>query len=389
MCNEPMSPSDAHSRSSTGLVGSSTATKKLREAIDRAAATNATVLIVGETGTGKGLVAKTIHNKSERRDKPMVPVICSEYPESLLESELFGYESGAHSTATQSRAGKFEQADGGTVFLDEIHTLTLAAQVKLLGVLQERTIRRAGSRTAHPIRLNIRVLSATNANLERAVREGKFRQDLFYRLAVLIVPAPALREHTEDIPALAKHFANEIAARDRLGCCRFTDGAIHLLCSQPWPGNVRQLQNVIERVVSAVAENGATITEELVNGALAEEYVFATLDQSGAAITSASPDVIADLIFDDLANGRIPLEGIKNRSQGIGSVASCLIRGFETGLKQFLGTDQGQKLLGSLSSSDLLSRVGLPVRPGGSNAFFVCQLRKQLVTTIRDLKDSR
>ena len=384
-----MSPNDTHSQSSTGLVGSSKAAKKLRDAIDRAAATSATVLIVGETGTGKGLIAKTIHIKSERRDNPMVPIICSEYPESLLESELFGYESGAHSTATQRRAGKFEQANGGTVFLDEIHTLTLAAQVKLLGVLQERTIRRAGSRTAEPITLNIRVLSSTNENLERAVREGKFRQDLFYRLAVLIVPAPALREHLEDIPALANHFAGEFAARDRVSCCGFTAGAIHLLCNQPWPGNVRQLQNVIERVVSAAAENGAAITEELVNGALAEEYVFATLGQSGAAISSASPDVIADLVFDDLSNGRIPLDGIKNRSQGIGAVAGCLIRGFETGLKQFLGTDQGQKLLGSASSSDLLSRVGLPVRPGGSNALFVCQLRERLTIIIQELKDSR
>jgi hypothetical protein len=146
---------------------------------------------------------------------------------------------------------------------------------------------------------------------------------------------------------------------------------------------------MIDRVVSHVAENGATITEELLKEALAEESVFATLGQPSAPTSSASPDVIADLVFDDLANARIPLEGIKNRSQGIGSVAACLIRGFETGVKQFLGTDQGQKLLGSLSSSDLLSRVGLPVRPAGSNAFFVSQLRKRLTTIIQELKDSR
>ena len=146
---------------------------------------------------------------------------------------------------------------------------------------------------------------------------------------------------------------------------------------------------MVERLASGVAGNGATITEQLVMGALAQESFFATLDQSSAATAQTSPDVIADLVFDDLANGRIPLEGIKNRSQGIGPLAACLIRGFETGLKQYLGTDQGQKLLGSASSSDLLSRVGLPVRPGGRNAFFVCQLRKQLATIIRDLKDSQ
>jgi DNA-binding NtrC family response regulator len=316
-----------------------------------------------------------------------VPVFCSEYAESLLESELFGYERGAHSTATEMRAGKFEQANNGTVFLDEIHTLPLAAQVKLLRVLQQRAVNRAGSRNANAISLNIRVMAATNQNLERAVRDGKFREDLFYRLVVVIIAAPPLRERSEDIPALAKHFASGFATRDRRTCGEFTDGAFRLLSEQPWPGNVRQLQNVIDRVVTGVAEKGAAITEQLIIEALAEESVFATLGHSGATISSASPDLIADLVFDDLVNGRIPLEGIKNRSRGIGSVADCLIRGFETGFKQFLGTDRGQKLLESLTSSDVLSRVGLSGRRGGSNALFVCRLRQRLTTIIQDFRD--
>jgi len=370
------------------LVGSSQGVRKTIEEIEKAAAGCGTVLIVGETGTGKELIAREIHHKSARGSAPFVPIFCSALPETLLESELFGHEKGAFTGAVSQRIGRFEQANNGTVFLDEIHTLSFATQAKLLRVLQERVVERVGSSNPQPISLNIRILAATNQNLQEAVRSRQFREDLFYRLAVCIIEAPPLRKHTEDIPELAGRFVKQFADRDGKQINGPTEGAIALLCRQAWPGNVRQLQNVIDRAVSDVVSSGTSIDEEIILRALQKESVFANLGETGVDFSSESVEVIAGLVFDDLSNQRIPLEGIKNRSQALGTVAKCLIDGFEIGFRQFLETDRGQKLLRNLNSSDVLSRVGLSSRRGGSNALFICQLRERLTAIIQSSKSA-
>lgn len=373
----------------TGLIGSSQVIRDVVGDIRKAAAGAGTVLIVGETGTGKEVIARAIHTGSQRSSAPFVAVVCSALPDSLLESELFGHEKGAFTGAVVQRIGKFEQAQNGTVFLDEIHTLSVATQAKLLRVLQERVIERVGSSTPQPIQLDIRVLAATNQNLQEAVRTGQFRQDLFYRLAVSIIESPPLRKHAEDIPELAKLFLKQFADRDRKKIGGFTDGAVALLTRQTWPGNVRQMQNVIDRAVGDLVSNETTVDERTIARALDKESVFANLGLPAVDLPSESTDAIAGLVFDDLSNERIPLEGIKNRSKAIGAVAECLINGFAVGFKQFLETDRGQKLLQNLNSSDLLSRLGLSGRRGGSNALFVCRLRDRLASIIQESKSVR
>lgn len=383
-------PTEPRNQDNSGLVGSSETIRGILREVEKAAAGVGTVLIVGETGTGKELIANAIHCKSSRSKAPFVAVNCGALPETLLESELFGHEKGAFTGAATQRIGRFEQANSGTVFLDEIHTLTVATQVKLLRVLQEHKIERLGSSTPKPICLDIRVLAATNQNLQEAVRPRQFREDLFYRLAVCIIESPPLRRHTEDIPELARLFVRQVADRDKKQISGLTDGAIALLVRQPWPGNVRQLQNLVDRAVSDVDSDRVTIDEHTFGRALEKESVFASLGKTSVEISSESADVIADLVFDDLINDRIPLEGIKNRSQSIGSVADRLINGFETGFRQFLTTDRGAKLLDNLTPNDLLSRVGLASRAGGSNALFVGELRRRLAAVVQNaLQDSR
>ena len=313
-----VSSTDTQSQSAAELIGSSEPMTRLREAIRRVAASDGTTLIVGESGSGKEIIAKSIHKQSRRRDFPFVPVVCSEYAESLLESELFGIEKRAAS-GVDARAGLLQQANGGTIFLDEIHTTPASAQVKLLRFLQERAIRPVGAADPKPLELDVRVLVATNQNLKELVGAGKFREDLLYRLAVLIVEAPPLRSHREDIPELANHFAAKYACRDQKKTPGFTDGAIRLLAEQHWLGNVRELQNVIDRAVSDMDSSALSVQEQTIDQALRADSVFATLGLTSGAATPECAGVIADLVFDDLSNERIPLEGIKNRSQAIGA----------------------------------------------------------------------
>jgi transcriptional regulator with GAF, ATPase, and Fis domain len=268
---------EAHNPGDSGLVGSSQAVRQTIEEIEKAAVGSGTVLIVGETGTGKELIARAIHRKSARSSAPFVPVVCSALPEALLESELFGHEKGAFPGALSQRIGRFEQANNGTVFLDEIHTLSLATQAKLLRVLQERVVERVGSSSPQPLSLNIRVVAATNQNLQESVRARQFREDFFYRLAVCIIEAPPLRKHTEDIPELAERFVKQFADRDGKRIRGPTEGAIALLLRQSWPGNVRQLQNVIDRAVGDVVSSEAAIDEAIIARSLEKESVFANL----------------------------------------------------------------------------------------------------------------
>ena len=240
---------DAAGRNSLdNIVGSSTTMDKLKQVLRTVASTASTVLIHGESGTGKELVARAVHICSPRATDPFVSVNCGAFPETLLESELFGYVKGAFTGANQNKRGLFEVADGGTIFLDEISEMTLAMQVKLLRVLQERSVRPVGGTSE--IAIDVRVIAATNRDLDKAVAENLFREDLYYRLNVIPVRVPPLRERREDIPLLANHFLKKYAAAAGRSILRVHKSSLEILCGYDWPGNVRQLENTIERAVA-------------------------------------------------------------------------------------------------------------------------------------------
>jgi DNA-binding NtrC family response regulator len=230
-----------------GFIGDSKAMQEVFVAIDRAASTSATVLITGESGTGKELAARAIHYGGPRSSAPFVPVNCGGIPEALLESELFGHVKGAFTGADESRAGFFHAADGGTIFLDEVSDMSLAMQVKLLRVLQDKEVCMVGSSRSRKV--DVRILAATNRDLQGLVRKGLFREDLFYRLNVITIFIPPLRERGDDILLLARHFVTKFAAESGKSPLRFSDKALQSLRSHNWPGNVRELENVIQRLV--------------------------------------------------------------------------------------------------------------------------------------------
>ena len=227
------------------LSGSSRATRQVNKMIEQVADSDATVLILGESGTGKEVVARKLHFHSVRRGKPFVPVNCGAIPADLLESELFGHEKGAFTGAISARQGRFEMAEGGTLFLDEIGDMSMPMQVKLLRVLQERTFERVGSNKTIPC--NVRIIAATHRNLETAIKNGDFREDLFYRLNVFPIEMPPLRDRVEDIPVLVNDLIHRIENEKR-GSVRLTPAAIAALSHYRWPGNVRELANLIERL---------------------------------------------------------------------------------------------------------------------------------------------
>jgi len=233
------------------IIGRSKAMGSVLELVERAAPSRSTVLITGESGTGKEMVAKAIHFASPRKDGPFIPVNCTALNPGVLESELFGHEKGSFTGAVARRRGRFEMAGGGTLFLDEIGELSAELQVKLLRVLQERTFERVGG--TEPIEVDIRVVAATNKNLQQAVAGGTFREDLFYRLNVVRIDMPALRERREDIALLAGHFLRKYSAENDKAPRSFTTEAMDALTGYEWPGNVRQLQNVVERCVVLAA----------------------------------------------------------------------------------------------------------------------------------------
>jgi len=239
-------PAFAPTRSG-GLVGTSDAMRSVYEMVDQVAPSDATVLITGESGTGKELVAAEIHRASRRSDGPLVKVNCAALPESIIESELFGHEKGAFTGAVNQRKGRFELAHGGSIFLDEIGELSPQVQVKLLRVLQEREIERIGGSST--VKVDVRVIAATNRNLEDELRAGRFREDLYYRLNVFPIRVPPLRERKSDIVLLADHFAEKYAERNGKLIRRISSPALDLLTSYHWPGNVRELENCIERAV--------------------------------------------------------------------------------------------------------------------------------------------
>jgi len=234
-------------KSPLGFIGESEGMHKLFSAIAKVASTSATVLITGESGTGKELVARAIHYKSPRHSAPFVPVNCGAIPEDLLESELFGHIKGAYTGATETRAGFFQTADGGTIFLDEISETSLSMQVKLLRVLQEKEVYMVGS--TRPIKVDVRILASTNKDLAGLVKKGLFREDLFFRINVITIVIPPLRERGADILLLTQYFTNKFAEESGKPALRYTDHALQVLRSYHWPGNVRELENVIQRLV--------------------------------------------------------------------------------------------------------------------------------------------
>jgi two-component system nitrogen regulation response regulator NtrX len=229
------------------IVGQSPALRRVLEAVKRAAPTNATVLLLGESGVGKELVARTIHRNSARAGQRFVQVNCAAIPEELIESELFGHEKGSFTGATEKQIGKFEQADRGTIFLDEIGDMSQKTQAKVLRVLQEQEVERLGS--ARTIKVDVRVIAATNKNLEEAIQRGEFREDLYFRLNVIPIVVPPLRERREDIPQLLQHFARLTGDEHNLKPKRFDPAAVEALQRYRWRGNIRELRNTIERVM--------------------------------------------------------------------------------------------------------------------------------------------
>ena len=274
------------------IIGKSEEMKAVYAVMQQAIESNITVLIQGESGTGKELVARAIHFNSPRKAGPFVDVNCAAIPESLIESELFGHERGAFTGATAQRIGKFESANGGTIFLDEIADMQPLVQAKLLRVLQEREIQRVGGTGNIPI--NVRVIAATNRDLEAAVKAGQFREDLFYRIAGFPVPIPPLKERREDIPLLGRHFLQEYAEAADKPISGFSTGALQLLMSYDWPGNVRELENTIERAVLLETSDVLQVGNPALSGlyTAGKEYIDSNAD-SMPALASASTEILS------------------------------------------------------------------------------------------------
>jgi sigma-54 dependent transcriptional regulator, flagellar regulatory protein len=279
------------------LVGNSRAVRKIRHLIEQVADSNATVLILGESGTGKEVVARNIHYYSPRRGKPFVPVNCGAIPGELLESELFGHEKGAFTGAITARQGRFELAQEGTLFLDEIGDMPMAMQVKLLRVLQERTFERVGSNK--PINIDVRIIAATHRNLEEHIKEGSFREDLYYRLHVFPIEMPPLRGRIEDIPLLINELITRLGHEKR-GSCRFTPATVMALCQYPWPGNIRELANLVERL-AILHPYGVVDYHDL-----PEKYRMEA-EENPPSVSKTPP---LERVIDTLETPRLPREGL-------------------------------------------------------------------------------
>jgi DNA-binding NtrC family response regulator len=260
------------------IIGESLVIKKLIDQVKKISDSKTNILILGETGTGKELFTRAIHFNSSRRDKPFIPINCSAIPDNLLESELFGHVKGAFTGAVQSKRGLFEEADGGTVFLDEIADLNPALQAKLLRVIDDHEIRPVGSTQSRKV--DIRIIAATNKDIVKAVKEGLCREDLYYRLNVVTLTLPPLREHPEDILLLAKHFLSIYAQEIGKPIRGFQETAVKLLTDYPWPGNIRELQNIIERAV-LITDRDTIFPENLPEGLrTTNPYMIEALDKS-------------------------------------------------------------------------------------------------------------
>jgi DNA-binding NtrC family response regulator len=284
-----------------GIASTSHAMEEVLNLAARVAGSNATVLLRGESGTGKELIARAVHYRSTRADRPLIKVNCAALPETLLESELFGHEKGAFTGAASRRIGRFEAADGGTLFLDEIGDISPGVQVKLLRVLQEKEFERLGGNAT--IKVDVRLIAATNRDLEAAIRDGGFREDLYYRLNVVTISLPPLRDRKEDIPALLEHFLGKYGAENRREIAGVTAEARERLMRYSYPGNVRELENIIERAV-VLAKTGMITTADLplhIRAAESEEKICVT--KKGPSLTDTLETVERGLILEALKDG--------------------------------------------------------------------------------------
>ncbi len=297
---------------SGGLVYTGEKMRRLMAQVERVAASESRVCILGETGTGKELIAHTIHEKSNRREGPYVTLNCAAVPAELIESELFGHEKGSFTGAAARHVGKFEQAHGGTLFLDEIGDMPLAMQAKLLRVLEQGEVERIGG--DKPIKVSVRVVVATHRNLEEQVKQGGFRQDLFHRIYVFPVALPPLRERPEDIPALVQHFSAMIARQNGWKEIAFSPEAMEMLQKQAWPGNIRELRNVVERLLLFV--EGDTVTASTVQAALPGSGT------TGAAISDTGSGTLTERV--DQFERQVILDEIKRHNHHITNAAKAL-----------------------------------------------------------------
>jgi Nif-specific regulatory protein len=278
------------------FVGNSPKMKQVFQIVERIAQSNVTILVRGETGTGKELVAAAVHKRSRRADEPFVKLNCAAISDTLLESELFGHEKGAFTDAKEMRKGRFELADGGTLFLDEIGDISASAQVKLLRVLQEREFERVGG--SKTVKVNVRLVAATNRNLEEMVKDGEFREDLYYRLNVIPINLPPLRERGEDIRLLVNFFL-ERSVKNHKKLVTISDEAMDILMQYPWPGNVRELENTIERIVLMGSEEGVSASDmQLLLPALKQQEKNKTL--SNAPMEGTLEDIEKEAIIQAL-----------------------------------------------------------------------------------------
>lgn len=308
-----------------GIIGESVEMRKIVEVVEQVAPTDITVLITGESGVGKEVIAKAIHAASNRSRKPLITVNCGAIPEGIIESELFGHERGSFTGASEQRKGYFELADGGTIFLDEVGELPLAAQVKFLRILENGEFLRVGSSV--PRKVNVRVLAATNKDLEAEVRHNRFRTDLFYRLRSVNIAVPPLRRRPEDIPILFNSFADELAAKNNVKFAGISDGAMQILKEYHWPGNVRELRNVVESML--ILGNGKYIDTEDARGYLKEFRAPLPEDRNlpvhvGKSVEQAERELILRALLDIKSNivelrtilsGKSPANGGGNTTQ--------------------------------------------------------------------------
>ncbi|MFQ5899998.1 MAG: sigma-54 interaction domain-containing protein [Thermodesulfobacteriota bacterium] len=302
-------------RSFYRVIGNSEAMQEVYETINMVIDTDSTILLLGDSGTGKELIARTIHYHSLRRGFPFIPLNCGAIPGELLESELFGHEKGAFTGAVATRQGRFERAHRGIIFLDEIAEIPVHLQVKLLRIIQEREFERVGGNRT--IRLDVRVIAATNSNLEEAVKKGRFRKDLYYRLNVIPIVIPPLRKRKKDIPLLVDHFLHITAHKKKKRIRSVSEEAMDILINYPWPGNVRELENVVERVIILKQDSGPVVSKDLpsrIRGLRDNHNFSLDIPEGGIKLTKMVDDLEKELI-----------EKALNKTGGVKSEAAKLL----------------------------------------------------------------
>jgi transcriptional regulator with GAF, ATPase, and Fis domain len=349
------------------LLGQSPAMLRLREDISRYATSKDPILILGEPGTGKENVARACHVLSGRAGKPFQVAQCSAYTETLLESELFGHIKGAFTGASAQREGRFEAANQGTIFLDEVGTLAASTQVKLLRVLQEKSVERVGSNET--IGIDVRVIAATNEDLDEALRAGRMRRDFYSRIAYLVIKVPPLREREEDVILLAETFLQTTLSECGKGRKVLSDGARERLLHHRWPVNVRELQAVVSRAAAKVHRDAPRIEEALIEldprllPSDAAQGVLAHPEEDAGGVT----ELVAQKTVDLLLDGKKPLEGVLKGSAETSELLTDVIEGVAEGAARYLETDPGSRLRRNGRLNVILERLGMSPRSGGKS----------------------